>query len=88
MNIAHLALREREEKSKGNHYVCNALCFENIIPAAVNPPHAMHLLDMGGTLAVVTRNDGMMMIVFVLQDQKQDVCMFQCRHDGEGYLSF
>ena len=59
-----------------------------MIPAAVNPSHAMHLLDMGGMLAVVTRNDGMMMIVFVLQDQKQDVFVFQCRHNDDGYLSF
>ncbi|CAM0879765.1 unnamed protein product [Alopecurus aequalis] len=54
--------------------------FRHMIPPAVDPRHAMHLLDMGGTLAVATSKDTVTMSIFGLQDQpQQDVWAFQYR---------
>jgi hypothetical protein len=53
--------------------------FRHMVPPAVNPRHAMHLLDMGGTLAAATSKEGMSMTIFVRQDQEQDVWAFHYR---------
>lgn len=54
--------------------------FRNMRPPAVNPRHVMHLIDMGGTLAVSTSKDGMTgLSIFTLQDREHDIWAFQYR---------
>jgi F-box interacting protein len=54
--------------------------FRYMRPPPVNPSHAMHLFDMGGTLAASTNKDGMSgMRIFMLQDREHGVWAFQYR---------
>lgn len=54
--------------------------FRHMRPPAVNPLHAMQLLNIGGTLSVCTSKAGMTgMSIFILQHREHDVWAFHYR---------